>query len=105
MKSVKIILVIVAALALLGAVLWRTVVAPQLAFADVATAYGAKKVCSCLHVAGRSLESCSTDFTEDVAQVVFTDTGDGARAEVLGGRIGAYARHRPGLGCALVPEG
>ena len=105
MKHVKVILALLAALGVLGALLWRFALAEQVEFARVATAYGAKKVCSCLHVAGRDLKSCAVDFTEDVGMVSFADTGEGASASVLGGRIEATARHTPGQGCALVPDG
>lgn len=102
MRGVKIILAGFAALALAAGLLWHLVLAEQVAFARVATAYGAKKVCSCLHVSGRSLTECKADFTEDVGAVTLTDTGDGATAEVLWLR--ETALHVPGQGCRLMPE-
>jgi hypothetical protein len=103
MKVVKVIVVV--ALVLLGAAwagyaLWLK---PQLQFAQVATAFAAKKVCSCLHVAELPMEVCEADFTDDVSMVSFQADGNVVSAEVLGGRISSVARHTPGLGCALSP--
>ena len=103
MRGVKIILWAAAALIVAVALLWVFVGREQVAFARVGTAYGAKKVCSCLHVSGRSLAECERDFTEDLSTVTFADTGDGATAEVLWFR--ERAEHVPGQGCRLVPEG
>ena len=102
MRAVKIILVVLVGLGVAAALVWRFALADQVAFARVATNYGAKKVCSCLHVSGRGLSACEADFTEDVSAVTFTALTDGARADVLGGRITATARHVPGQGCRLV---
>lgn len=80
-------------------------VRPLLQFAPIASAYGAKKVCSCVFVAGRSLEACRSDFTEDVSAVEFVRDGNTIRAKILDGRYDERAVFTPGLGCALVPEG
>ena len=102
MKLVKALLIIAALLAVTGGLVWQFWLKGQVAYAEVATAYGAKMVCSCLHVAGRGMESCKGDFTADVSQVTFADDGAATRASVLGGLVKAEARYEPGLGCTLV---
>ncbi|MGB6317090.1 MAG: hypothetical protein WBG08_00520 [Litorimonas sp.] len=103
----KVVKVIVAVTALIGAALWAGYAVwlkPQLEFAEIATAFAAKKVCSCLHVAELPMERCEVDFTDDVSMVEFVSDGDEVRAEVLGGRIAGRAVHRPGIGCTVVPD-
>ena len=102
MKRVKALLV-VAGLAIAAAGLgWQFWLKGQVAYAEVATAYGAKMVCSCLHVAERNMESCKHDFTADMSAVSFSDRNDVTRASVLGGLVKGEARFEPGLGCTLV---
>ena len=76
---------------------------PLLQFAPIASAYGAKKVCSCVFVAERSLDACRTDFTEDVSAVTFTQGRDAIEASLLDGRITERAVFTAGQGCRLVP--
>ncbi|MDJ0921638.1 MAG: hypothetical protein QNI84_10955 [Henriciella sp.] len=114
MKLVKGLLILLAILAVMALGAWQFWLKGQVEFAKVATAYGAKMVCSCQFVAERELDSCLGDFTNDVSQVSFTVSSgelldDGtARAEntvtasVLGGLIQNQARFEPGLGCTLV---
>ncbi|MEM9055168.1 MAG: hypothetical protein AAGB16_07575 [Pseudomonadota bacterium] len=114
MNLVKTILIIVAILFVIGIALWHFFLREQVAFAQVATAYGAKQVCSCRFLAEREFESCLGDFTEDVSQIRFkvsssrvaadgeTETEDTVTASVLGGLIKNQARYEPGLGCTLV---
>lgn len=76
----------------------------QIAFARIATAYGAKQMCSCLHVGGRNPASCRTDYEpKDIARITITSTGQEVRASVLGGAIASTARNTPGFGCTLRP--
>ena len=100
MKLSKVI-VATALVALAGVAVWQLWLGEQVAFAKVATAYGAKKVCSCLYVGGRDMALCEADFTEDVSLVSFEDTGSGVRASVLGGFVNETAVHREGLGCRV----
>ena len=102
MKLVKALLVVMAITVALGGLVWHFWLKGQVEFAEVSTAYGAKMVCSCLHVAERGLESCKTDFTSDVSAVTFTDDGQVTRASMLGGFVKSEARFDPGLGCTLV---
>jgi len=113
MNPVKALLIGLAALIMIGGAVWQFWLKEQVAFAQVATAYGAKQVCSCLFVAEREFDSCLGDFTEDVSQVNFavsssriTENGrsrrdDTVTAEVFGGMIQNRARFEPGLGCTL----
>ena len=94
--------ILAAVVALLGAV-WLLWGRDQAAFARAATAYGAKKVCSCLYVGGRPMALCEADFTQDVSLVEFADTGNGVEASVLGGLVRETAIHHPGTGCRLEP--
>ena len=102
MKVVKALLVVVVVLGVLGGLVWQFWLKGQVEFAEVSTAYGAKMVCSCLHVAEREMDSCKQDFTADVSAVTFTDDGQVTRASVLGGLVKSEARFEPGLGCTLV---
>lgn len=105
MKPVKVIVWIAAILAVAAAAGYWVFVRPMLQFAPLATAYGAKKVCSCVFVAGRDLEACKTDFTEDVSVARFIQESDAIRVEVdvPGQTHVERAAFTPGLGCALVP--
>ncbi|WP_084396242.1 hypothetical protein [Henriciella aquimarina] len=105
MKLVKIFAVGLAIIGLAGALVWQVWLKDQVAYAKVATAYGAKMVCSCRFVAGREMESCKGDFTADVSAVTFSEDGETIRASVLGGVISAEADHEEGLGCVLVKPG
>ena len=104
MKPVKVFSWIAAILALaLFAGFWLFV-RPMLAFAPIASAYGAKKVCSCVFVAERSLEQCKVDFTEDVSAATFIQEDSAVRVEILGGRYTERAEFTEGQGCRLVPS-
>jgi len=113
-KPVKALLIATLVIMVVGGAVWQFWLKPQVAFGQVATAYGAKQVCSCRFVADREFESCLGDFTEDVSAVSFkvsssrvTEDGGTAAsntvtASVLGGLIKNRARHEPGLGCTVV---
>ena len=74
----------------------------QVAYARIATAYAAKQTCSCVHVSGRSLESCVADFPEDAREAVsVAEDGDRVRASVLFGAISAEAVADGEFGCRL----
>ncbi|MEM9573212.1 MAG: hypothetical protein AAF996_17220 [Pseudomonadota bacterium] len=114
MKPVKVLLFTLFALIVIGGAVWQFWLKQQVAFAQVATAYGAKQVCSCRFVAERPLQSCLGDFTENVSAVSFkvsssevTENGDTVEADtvtasVLGGLVKNRARFEPGLGCTVV---
>ena len=115
MKFVKVILIILGVLAVSFVPFWQFYLKEQQAFAKVATAYGAKMVCSCRFVAEREMESCMGDFTEDVSQINFevidhTTQKDGntvkspksVTASAPFGLSEDTAVFEPGLGCTLV---
>jgi hypothetical protein len=76
--------------------------ADELARAEILASLGAKQVCSCLHVAGRGMESCRGDFTLDMTGISYTDENNITRASSHEGRVSAQAEFTPGLGCTLV---
>ena len=102
MKVVKVLLITFGVMLVLIGVGWQVWLKDQVAYAKIATAYGAKQVCSCLHVAERPMDSCMDDFTTDISAVRIADDGAVTRASVLGGLVDAKARFEPGLGCTLV---
>ena len=74
----------------------------DLAYADLATGYAAKQTCSCLHVTGRSLDSCMADFPEDArSMIAIEQDGEAVRASVLFGAISAEATYSEEYGCAF----
>ena len=104
MKRVKVFAAVLAVLVIGGGIAWQVWLKDQVGYAKVATASGAKMVCSCRFVAGRDMDSCMRDFTEDVSAVSFSEDGQTITAGVLGGVVSATARHETGLGCALVGQ-
>jgi hypothetical protein len=75
----------------------------DVAYANIATGYAAKQTCSCLHVSGRPLESCVSDFPEDARrQITVSAEGDAVRASVLFGAIRSEAVFETGFGCRIV---
>ena len=95
MKVVKVLLITFGVMLVLIGVGWQVWLKDQVAFARIATAYGAKQVCSCLHVAERPMDSCMDDFTTDISAVRIADDGAVTRASVLGGLVDAKAPHGP----------
>ena len=75
----------------------------QVTYARIATGYAAKQLCSCVHVSGRTLESCMADYPEDVRSNIRISTdGDSVRASVLFGAIGSEATFDGEYGCRIV---
>jgi len=107
MKFVKVILVVLTVIAVIGAVFWQAWLKDQVAYARIATAYGAKSACSCRFVAGREMASCRGDFTQDLSMFTFADTdtdaGRGVRVSLLSGLVSAHATYTPRQGCTLEP--
>ncbi|GLQ22641.1 hypothetical protein GCM10007853_05150 [Algimonas ampicilliniresistens] len=104
MSAVKVIITILALLFAAVGAAYQFWLKPQIEFAQIGTAYGAKKMCSCLNVSELSLDQCKADFTEDISMVTFIPDKNAVTVEVLGGRISNRAIYRPGLGCTLVTE-
>lgn len=75
----------------------------QIAYARIATGYAAKQTCSCIHVSGRSLESCLADFPPEAGDSLRVEQdGDEVHASVLFGAITARARYEEEFGCTLL---
>lgn len=70
--------------------------------AETYAAAGAKLACSCVHVAGRDLKSCSHDTTTDLRGIKIIDANNVTRATARNGRVEAVVRFDPGLGCTPV---
>ncbi|PZO55251.1 MAG: hypothetical protein DCF16_03530 [Alphaproteobacteria bacterium] len=74
----------------------------DLAYAKLATGYAAKQTCSCLHVSGRTLDSCLAEFPDDArAMLSITEDANTVRASVLFGAISAEAVYEEEYGCSL----
>jgi hypothetical protein len=93
---------IVAALAI-GAAAWG--LQGPLAYARIATGYTAKQTCSCLHVSGRPMESCVTDYPADaIRNVSIAAEGDRVRVAALFGAFKAEAVYEDGFGCRILED-
>ena len=72
-------------------------------YARVATSYAAKQLCSCLHVSGRTMESCMAEFPQDArGQFSVTSTGNTVHASVMFNAISADAVYEEEYGCRLL---
>ncbi|MDX2233320.1 MAG: hypothetical protein NW200_02365 [Hyphomonadaceae bacterium] len=92
-------LAVVVALAGAGAWFGRDAVA----FARIGTTYAAKQTCSCLFVAGRTMDSCKTDYPQDaVKQFTWAVNGGDVTVSAAGGLISATATFEDGYGCRPV---
>ncbi len=70
------------------------------ASARIGATYVAKQTCSCLFVAGRSLHSCSTDFSdESVRSLDIVTSRRSVTVSALYGLISSRAEFEPGYGC------
>ena len=109
MKLIKPTLITLAALALIGAAAWQFFLNEQVAFGKVASAYAAKQICSCRFVSEREMESCKTDFTQDISVLTIEEnyidstgrTDQSIVASAAWGLISEKAVFEPGLGCVL----
>jgi hypothetical protein len=102
MKIVKVLLVISAVIVVLLGASWQFIFKGQAAYARLATAYGAKQVCSCRYIGERSMKSCLGDFTLDVSALTFSEIPDEITAKAPYGLAQARAHYTPKLGCAVV---
>lgn len=94
-----IVLVVIVAAAAGGA--WSS--RDQLAYAQIATGYAAKQLCSCMHVSGRTLEACLADYPQDVRRnIAISAAGDNVRASLLFGAIRSEATFEADYGCRIV---
>jgi hypothetical protein len=68
--------------------------------AKIGTVYVAKQTCSCLFVAGRSEDSCRTDYDPAaVKQLTVVKLEHGVKVTALGGIVSAQSQFEPGFGC------
>lgn len=70
------------------------------AAARIGTTYVAKMTCSCLFVAGRTEDSCRTDFDAEAVRpldVVVSESK--VTVSTFGGLISSRAQFEPGFGC------
>jgi hypothetical protein len=104
MSVVKVIIGLGVALIAAGVAAYTFWLKPQLEFAEIATAFGAKKFCSCLYVAELTEDQCKVDFTDDVSMATFIPEDKAVTVKVLGGRISSRSVYQEGLGCVLQPE-
>lgn len=92
--------VLVGALLLVGASAWAS--RGQVAYAGIATGYAAKQTCSCLHVSGRTLDSCVAEFPEEARNnITIAQEGVTVRASVLFGAISSEAAYEEEFGCRI----
>jgi len=103
MKLVKALGIVALVLAVLAGGIWHFWGKDLAESAKIGAAFGAKHVCSCLHVAERTMESCQSDFVGDDFEA-FSFEDDGSVTTVTAPyRLGsAEAKFEPGLGCALI---
>ncbi|MEZ5961129.1 MAG: hypothetical protein R3C30_11980 [Hyphomonadaceae bacterium] len=93
--------VLAAGILLVGAGAWAS--RGQVAYAGIAAGYAAKMTCSCVHVSGRSLESCIAEFPEDARNAVtIAEDGNTVRASLLFGAISSEAIYEDEFGCRIV---
>ncbi len=73
-------------------------------YGRIATGYTAQQTCACLHVSGRTLESCKSDYPADaVSQIRFDVTGERVRVSAGGGLFKAEATYDERYGCRISP--
>jgi len=102
MKLVKVLGIVIVVLALIAAGAWQFGLKDLKKDAEVGTAFAAKHVCSCLHIAERSMDMCLQDFVQPVGQLDITNEGNVTTAKAPFGLGIAKAKYEPGLGCAFV---
>lgn len=75
----------------------------EVAYAHIATGYAAKQTCSCIHVSGRTMESCMAEYPSEArGRFSVTEDANTVRASVLFGAISAQAMYEDGFGCRIV---
>jgi len=67
----------------------------------IGTGYAAEQTCACLHVSGRSLESCLTDLDPLARKFVTVHPGEHEVTATILGYISATALYEQGFGCSL----
>jgi hypothetical protein len=90
--GIAVVLVIIGGVLFFGRDTWAT--------AKIGTVYVAKQTCSCLFVAGRTMDSCRTDYDPTAIEPLTVEKlEDGVKVSALGGIVSAQSRFEPGFGC------
>jgi hypothetical protein len=90
--AIIVLVVLVGAAMFFGRDTWTT--------AKLGTVYVAKQTCSCLFVAGRSEDSCRTDYDPAAIKPLTVEKQEqGVKVTALGGIVSAQAQFEPGFGC------
>lgn len=93
--------VLAVAVLLVGAGAWAS--RGQIAYAGIAAGYAAKQTCSCLHVSGRTLDSCVAEFPEEARNnITIAQDGNTVRASLLFGALSSEAIYEEEFGCRIV---
>jgi hypothetical protein len=75
----------------------------QIAYANIASGYAAKQLCSCLYVSNRDMASCLADYPEEARRnIAVSVEGETVRASVLFGAIHSEAVRDGEYGCRVV---
>jgi hypothetical protein len=82
-----------------GFAAWRLLHLPDLAL--IGTGYAAQRVCSCMFISHRPLESCQHDLDPLAQRLVSVQPGANQVTARSMGLARATARYQPGFGCSL----
>jgi hypothetical protein len=83
-----------------GAVAWRVLDVPSLAF--VGSGYAAQQTCACLFISKRTLDSCMTDLEPLARKLINVEVGsDEVIAHSFLHLRSATAKYEAGYGCSL----
>lgn len=89
-----------AAVVVLGLAAAAAVYGPRLAaFLRIGTTFAAQQTCACLHVGGRTLESCTAELGRAGRLLSFDVQGDTVRTQALFGIFAGEARNESPFGC------
>jgi len=95
----KLVFVAAALVAALAIFVWKYFHVSDLTL--IGTGYTAQQTCACLHVAGRTLESCLTDLDPLARNLVSIHPGKDEVTATALGVFSATARYEKGFGCSL----
>lgn len=68
-------------------------------YLKIGTTFAAQQMCACVHVSGRTLESCLGDLGKAGGLLTVSVDGDAVRATALLGLFSGEARNEPPYGC------
>ncbi|MCF6292379.1 MAG: hypothetical protein L3J04_03185 [Robiginitomaculum sp.] len=102
MKIVKGLTALAVILVIIGFAVWQYWAKDMLVNIQVATAYTAKNICSCRFVTERELQSCFSDFTDDISSLKITEKSNEIISKAPLGLSVSKAKYASGIGCSLV---